>query len=157
LKKFAAFVFALTMSVSIGAGSVFAETPLSQAVNSVLGVPYKFAGTTEKGFDCSGFTSYVFAKFNIDLPHTSKGQAKEGTWVDKSDLRPGDLVFFNTDGKGISHVGIYVGNGLFYHSATNKGVTVTSLDDSYYVKRYVTARRILSDEQYQQLMTDSNF
>nr|WP_248931046.1 C40 family peptidase [Paenibacillus hamazuiensis] len=144
------------MSVSIGAGSVFAETPLSQAVNSVMGAPYKYAGTTEKGFDCSGYTSYIFAKFfNTKLPHSSKDQAQEGTWVDKDDLRPGDLVFFNTDGKGISHVGIYVGNGQFYHSATNKGITVTKLDDSYYKKRYVTARRVLSDEQYEQVMTDS--
>ncbi|TBL72741.1 NlpC/P60 family protein [Paenibacillus thalictri] len=149
------------MSVSIGAGSVFAETPLSQAVNSVMGSPYKYAGTTEKGFDCSGYTSYIFSKyFDTKLPHTSKGQALEGTWVDKKDLRPGDLVFFDTNGKkigtDISHVGIYVGNGEFYHSATNKGITVTKLSESYYANRYVTARRVLSDEQYDQLMTDSN-
>ena len=72
----------------------------------------------------------------------------------KDQLRPGDLVFFNTDGKGISHVGVYVGEGKFYHSATDQGVTVTKLSDSYYAKRYVTARRVLSDEQYKQVMTD---
>lgn len=123
-------------------------------MNEELGAPYKWAGTTKKGFDCSGYTSFVFAKFDIDLPHTSKGQAGLGTTVALDDLRPGDLVFYNTDGKGISHVGIYVGDGKFYHSATNKGVTVTKLSDSYYTKRFVTAKRILSDEQYQTLMTD---
>jgi cell wall-associated NlpC family hydrolase len=146
----------LAISASIGAGSAFAETPLSEAVNSGLGSPYKWAGTTEKGFDCSGYSSFVFAKFDIKLPHTSKGQAQYGTKVDKADLRAGDLVFFNTDGTGISHVGVYVGNGEFYHSATGKGVIVTKMSDSYYVKRYVTARRVLSDEQYEQLMTDNS-
>ncbi|UQZ84843.1 Murein DD-endopeptidase MepS/Murein LD-carboxypeptidase precursor [Paenibacillus konkukensis] len=144
----------MALFCSFQAGSAFAETPLSQAVNEELGVPYKWAGTTTKGFDCSGYTSFVFAKFDIDLPHTSKGQAEIGTTVAQDDLRPGDLVFYNTDGKGISHVGIYVGDGKFYHSATNKGVTVTKLSDSYYTKRFVTAKRILSDDQYQQVMTD---
>lgn len=145
----------MALFCSIQVGSAFAETPLSQAVNEELGAPYKWAGTTAKGFDCSGYTSFVFAKFDIDLPHTSKGQAAIGTTVSQDELRPGDLVFYNTDGKGISHVGIYVGDGKFYHSATNKGVTVTKLSDSYYAKRFVTAKRILSEEQYQAVMTDS--
>ncbi|WP_391563809.1 C40 family peptidase [Paenibacillus cremeus] len=143
------------MFCSISVGSAFAETPLSAAVNDGLGSPYKYAGTTTRGFDCSGFTSWVFAKFGIDLPHTSKGQSKLGDWVDKDQLRPGDLVFFNTDGSGVSHVGVFVGDGKFYHSATNQGVTVSNLSDSYYVKRYVTARRVLSEDQYTQLMTDA--
>ncbi|ULL13254.1 NlpC/P60 family protein [Paenibacillus sp. H1-7] len=154
MKKFVGFALSVALFCSFQVGSAFAETPLSQAVNEELGAPYKWAGTTKKGFDCSGYTSFVFAKFDIDLPHTSKGQAGLGTTVALDDLRPGDLVFYNTDGKGISHVGIYVGDGKFYHSATNKGVTVTKLSDSYYTKRFVTAKRILSDEQYQALMTD---
>ncbi|MCS7464572.1 C40 family peptidase [Paenibacillus doosanensis] len=154
MKKLFGFAVSVALFCSFQAGSAFAETPLSQAVNEELGVPYKWAGTTTKGFDCSGYTSFVFAKFDIDLPHTSKGQAEIGTTVAQDDLRPGDLVFYNTDGKGISHVGIYVGDGKFYHSATNKGVTVTKLSDSYYTKRFVTAKRILSDDQYQQVMTD---
>ena len=144
------------MFCSISVGSAFAETPLSSAVNAGLGSPYKWSGTTTKGFDCSGYTSWVFNKLGIDLPHTSKGQATIGESVSKDQLRPGDLVFFNTDGKGISHVGIYVGDGKFYHSATDKGVIITKMSDSYYTKRYVTARRVLSDEQYTQLMTDAN-
>jgi len=144
------------MFCTISVGSAFAETPLSSAVNAGLGSPYKWSGTTTKGFDCSGYTSWVFKKFGIDLPHTSKGQATIGDSVDKDQLRPGDLVFFNTDGKGISHVGVYVGDGKFYHSATDKGVIITKMSDSYYTKRYVTARRVLSDDQYTQLMTDAN-
>ncbi|GAA4833449.1 hypothetical protein GCM10023310_08550 [Paenibacillus vulneris] len=155
MKKFFGFAVSVALFCSIQVGSAFAETPLSQAVNEELGAPYKWAGTTAKGFDCSGYTSFVFAKFDIDLPHTSKGQAAIGTTVSQDELRPGDLVFYNTDGKGISHVGIYVGDGKFYHSATNKGVTVTKLSDSYYAKRFVTAKRILSEEQYQAVMTDS--
>ncbi|WP_282938262.1 C40 family peptidase [Paenibacillus sp. RC67] len=155
MKKFLGFAVSVALFCSIQVGSAFAETPLSQAVNEELGAPYKWAGTTAKGFDCSGYTSFVFAKFDIDLPHTSKGQAGIGTTVSQDELRPGDLVFYNTDGKGISHVGIFVGDGKFYHSATNQGVTVTKLSDSYYTKRFVTAKRILSDDQFQQLMTDN--
>jgi len=154
LKKFVGFAVSVALFCSIQVGSAFAETPLSKAVNEELGTPYKWAGTTKKGFDCSGYTSFVFAKFDIDLPHTSKGQAELGTTVAQEDLRPGDLVFYNTDGKGISHVGIFVGDGKFYHSATDKGVTTTKLDDKYYSKRFVTAKRILSDEQYQTLMAE---
>ncbi|CAG7649048.1 hypothetical protein PAESOLCIP111_05788 [Paenibacillus solanacearum] len=156
MKKLVGFALSLTMFCSISVGSAFAETPLSSAVNAGLGSPYKWSGTTTKGFDCSGYTSWVFNKLGIDLPHTSKGQATVGESVSKDQLRPGDLVFFNTDGKGISHVGVYVGDGKFYHSATDKGVIITKMSDSYYTKRYVTARRVLSDEQYTQLMTDAN-
>lgn len=154
MKKLAGLVLSAALFCSIQVGTVFAETPLSAAVNDGLGAPYKWAGTTKKGFDCSGYTAWVFAKFGIELPHSSKAQAEMGTAVKKEDLKAGDLVFFNTSGKGISHVGVYVGGGLFYHSATDEGVTITKLDDKYYAKRYVEARRILSDEQYNTLMTD---
>ena len=81
--------------------------------------------------------------------------AKKGVKVAKEDLREGDLVFFNTSGKGISHVGIYVGDGKFAHASTSKGVVITALSDKYYAKRYVTARRILSDSTYEKIAVDS--
>lgn len=137
-------------------GGVFAETPLNETVKDLIGVDYKYGGTSEKGFDCSGFTMFVFNQWNIDLPHTSKGQAEDGTKVSKDDLQPGDLIFFNTGGAGISHVGIYLGDGKFIHSASNKGVTINKLSEAYYVKRYVTARRILDEKVYTKLTTDGD-
>lgn len=154
LKKVVVVLLSVVMLLSFTAGTASAASTLNESIDALIGTPYKWAGTTEKGFDCSGFTSYVFAQFGFDLPHTSKGQNEEGYWIDKSDLRPGDLVFFNTDGKGISHVGIYIGDGMFAHSAYGTGVTKTSLNDAYYKKRYVSARRVLWDEIYDQLTAE---
>ena len=102
------------------------------------------AAQPKKGFDCSGFTQYVFKSFGIHLSHSSKSQAVEGTAVKKNELRKGDLVFFKTDGKGISHVGIFLGDGKFAHSSSKHGVIIDDISEAYYVKRYVTAARILS-------------
>lgn|GEM_PF-258876 len=126
-----------------------AETPLMQIVGDLLGVRYKSGGSTPKGFDCSGFTRYVFEKLaGIKLNRRSADQATQGAKVAKDKLREGDLVFFKTNGKSISHVGIYIGDGKFAHASSKKGITITPLNDKYYAKRYVTARRILTDEQY---------
>lgn len=108
---------------------------------SLQGVPYVFGGTTTKGFDCSGFTQYVYKGSGISLPRTSYSQFGAGTAVQKDQLQPGDLVFFTTYSKGASHVGIYIGGGSFVH-ASNSGVKTTSLSDSYYSSRYVGARRV---------------
>ncbi len=111
---------------------------------SFKGVPYRYGGQSPKGFDCSGFTSYVFkAGAGISLPRSSQGQAKIGTAVSKDNLAPGDLVYFHTYRKGVSHVGVYVGNGNFIHASRSKGITVTNLSDSFYGPRYLGARRIL--------------
>lgn len=108
-----------------------------------MGVKYVFGGVSPSGFDCSGFTMYVFNKFGIDLPHSAKSQAGLGTAVSKSDLIPGDLVFFQTYTSGISHVGIYVGNNNFIEASSSNGITITSLSSSYYKTRYRGATRIL--------------
>lgn len=108
-----------------------------------LGIKYLYGGMSPNGFDCSGFTSYVYKAFGINLPRTASGQAGTGLSVSKDNLVPGDLVFFETYTKGISHVGIYVGNGQFIHASSSKGITITSLSDSYYLTRYRGATRIL--------------
>ncbi len=109
---------------------------------SFVGAPYVFGGTTKKGFDCSGFSQYVFAESDISIPRTSYVQFASGVAVSKNNLLPGDLVFFTTYAKGASHVGIYVGGGRFVHADNpHVGVTVTSLSNSYYSSHYLGARR----------------
>ncbi len=154
LRKLFVFVCASVVLLAWNHPSAYASTPLSHTVQNLLGVPYKWAGTSTKGFDCSGFTLYVFREFNIELPHTSRGQAHLGQKVSKSDLRPGDLLFFNTGGRGISHVGIYMGDGRFAHSSSSHGVMIDKLSEAYYAKRYVTARRVLGQEEFAKLASD---
>jgi cell wall-associated NlpC family hydrolase len=95
------------------------------------------------GFDCSGFVQYVFAHaLGIDLPDDSVSQSTAGIRVARNELKTGDLVFFHTRGKGVSHVGIYLDNGRFIHSpSTGKRVRVDELSDRYWARRYVGARR----------------
>ena len=109
-----------------------------------IGVPYLWAGTTPNGFDCSGYVQYVFKARGISLNRTTIQQYQHGTYVSKANLIPGDLVFFqNTYRSGISHVGIYIGNGQFIHASSSKGVTVSYLSNSYWTSHYYGARRIL--------------
>jgi cell wall-associated NlpC family hydrolase len=107
-----------------------------------LGVPYVWGGTSFGGVDCSGFVWAVFAKNGIDLPRTADAQFEEGRHVPTSDLRAGDLVFFQTYALGASHVGIYLGNGKFVHASSSDGVRVDQLAEDYYSSRYLGARRL---------------
>lgn len=122
--------------VSRSDGSSLVENALSLA-----GVPYVFGGTSRSGFDCSGYTQYVFKGSGISLPRTSVSQFDVGSSVSRTELQSGDLVFFTTYAAGASHVGIYIGGGNFVH-ASNSGVRTTSLSDSYYASRFVGARRV---------------
>lgn len=112
-----------------------------------LGVKYAYGGASpKKGFDCSGFTQYVFSNFGYSLPHSATSQSKlsYGVTVSKSELAIGDLVFFSQGKYAIGHVGIYVGDGLFIHaSSPGDVVKYDRMDSSYYSKNYKTARRII--------------
>ena len=110
---------------------------------SYLGVPYAYGGVTREGMDCSGFTSSVYrAGARMSIPRSTTGQFRTGAEVDADSLLFGDLVFFNTTGRIPSHVGIYLEDGLFAHASVSYGVTISSLESTYYRNRYVGARRV---------------
>lgn len=113
--------------------------------NSKLGCKYVWGAQGPNTFDCSGLMVYCFKNAaGINLPRTSKAQSSYGTKVSKSNLQAGDLVFFNTSGKGVSHVGLYIGNGNMLHSPrTGDVVKIVSINTSYYNSRFVTGRRVL--------------
>ena len=155
MRKLSAVLFAFALLLAFQVGSAFADSKLDNTVDGLLGIDYDYGGTTTDGFDCSGFTAYVFKKLGVSLPHSSKSQYQLGTKVAKDDLRPGDLVFFNTDGNGVSHVGVYVGDNKFAHAAS-KGVTISALSEKYYATRYVGARRVLDSDTYEKVAVDEN-
>lgn len=115
---------------------------------SFLGVPYKYGGNSKEGVDCSGLTCNVYeSAVRKKLPRSAKEQYQTGTSVDKKELQFGDLVFFNTTGRNPSHVGIYIEDDLFVHASVVSGVTISSLESTYYKNRFIGARRIVADQQ----------
>lgn len=117
--------------------------PLIRTALAYRGARYVRGGTGVRGFDCSGFTRYIYSRFGVRLPHGSKAQARCGKPVPRSQLQPGDLIFFHTRRRGVSHVGLYLGQNKFIHASTPKrGVLVSSLNERYYSSRYKWARRV---------------
>ena len=139
-------VFALGMCFTsiCWTSSISANTSINDVVESVKGTSYQYGGSTPTtGFDCSGFTLYVFSKLGVKLPHSSSDQYTLGENVTLNDLERGDLVFFNTSGQGVSHVGIFIGEETFVHASTKKGVVFNCLTEEYWKNKYVGARKIL--------------
>jgi cell wall-associated NlpC family hydrolase len=123
---------------SRGAVSASSNAVIAYASN-FLGTPYRWGGTTPAGFDCSGFTQYVFRHFGISIGRTTYDQIKDGYAVSRDQLQPGDLVFFGRGGSP-SHVGIYVGNGMYINSPRTGDVLKISSSDR---PDYITARRVM--------------
>ena len=120
------------------APSVIAGTALG-----LRGVPYRNGGSDPSGFDCSGFVWYVFAQHGLALPRTVSELYAVGENVDQDDLEPGDLVFFRTDGRDVSHVGMAIGGEEFVHAPSSRGeVRVERMGSGYWLPRYAGARRI---------------
>ena len=116
---------------------------------SFLGVPYVYGGTSPKGFDCSGYTMYIFKHFGISLSHSATSQLGYGIPVTREELQPGDLVFFrdtNYSTKAASHVGIYIGNSQFIHATSSRGgkyVDIDSLNEAYHSRVFTVGRRLI--------------
>lgn len=114
-------------------------------VLSAIGVDYKYGGNSPAtGYDCSGLVAHVFrAGYGISLPRNTYGQSRVGTPVSESELQPGDLVFYNTQNRPYSHVGIYLGDGRFVHAPrTGAEVRIEKLDNRYWSQRWSGARRV---------------
>ena len=135
---------ALKAAQSAGTSSTSLGNKIVDAAKQCLGVPYVWGGASMRGFDCSGLVYYVLKNLGYSPNRTATTQYNMGTYVAKSDLKPGDLVFFEgTYAAGISHVGIYVGEGKFIHApSTGDVVKYSDLSSGYYANHYYGARRI---------------
>ncbi len=126
------------------AASTSTGNRLYQTSRRYLGRPYVFGATGPRYFDCSGFTRYVYRLYGIYLPRTAAAQSTRGSYVSKSNLRYGDLIFFrNTYKRGISHVGLYAGNNRIIHAFPKRGVTIDSLSNAYLRAKYAFSKRVL--------------
>ncbi|GGG08739.1 C40 family peptidase [Paenibacillus abyssi] len=155
-KNFLKKIVSVSLCATIGLSALTLYTPQAEASpakkfevietgKQFLGTPYRFgapAGITS-AFDCSSFTQFIFRQYDIKLPRTTTEQAKAGVKVTKGYLSTGDLVFFNTNGKSISHVGIYAGNNKILHGSSSQGIAISNMNSSYWKSKYVTARRVL--------------
>ncbi|MDB5809298.1 MAG: cell wall hydrolase [Betaproteobacteria bacterium] len=136
-------------SATASAGYLERAREITVQALSLLGVNYKWGSSSpERGFDCSGLVTHVFQQVaGVVLPRSSQNMSKVGEKIDKSDLQPGDLVFFNTRRRPNSHVGIYIGDDQFVHAPGRGGeVEISGMQESYWKKRFNGARRMLFND-----------
>ncbi|MEJ5261790.1 MAG: C40 family peptidase [Ignavibacterium sp.] len=136
---------------NLSAEQTTAREKLIMEIIKYLDTPYKYGGSTLNGIDCSAFTQSVYQDaLNVALNRTARDQFTQGKIVESRDeLQFGDLVFFNTRRRvRPGHVGIYIGDGLFAHASTKGGVMISSLDEDYYSRRYMGARRVVDDNTF---------
>ena len=140
-KEFTGYMAALNREPNVTSNGIDKQLVM-ESVMSWLGTRYLFGGMTRSGIDCSAFTGTVYRAIDYKLPRTAAMQYQVGTAVDRDELQFGDLVFFNTrKAVYVSHVGIYLGNGMFVHASSRNGVTVSSLNSDYYSSHLIGARR----------------
>ncbi len=134
------YLFEKNAGVTVRSSEMLYRTLISQ-----LGKPYAYGHEGPDSFDCSGLIKYVYSKIGMSLPRLVSDQAKAGAWVDKPDLKFGDIVFFSNDsGEEPSHAGIYIGHSYFIHAPkTGDVVKISSLSSEYYRQKYCTAARFL--------------
>jgi lipoprotein Spr len=122
------------------------NTRMFEFIDEWYGTPYKLGGTTKKGIDCSAFSQYLFAAvYGISLPRTAREQHKLTNRISRTELKEGDLIFFNTRG-GVSHVGVYLQNNKFVHASTSGGVMISDIFDEYWVRRFIGVGRLKEKE-----------
>lgn len=118
------------------------NTKMFEFIDDWYGTPYRLGGTTKKGIDCSAFTQFLFAGvYGLNIPRTAREQYKLTTRISRTELKEGDLLFFNTRG-GISHVGVYLQNNKFVHASTSGGVAISDIFDQYWVRKFVGVGRL---------------
>lgn len=137
-----AFVFVFATLTSAAGAATPQERAAAEAVK-LVGAPYRYGGMSPKGFDCSGLVLYSYRQAGVTLPHSTEQQRHLGKPVRRSELRPGDLVFFDQQGKKHGHVALYVGNGEMVHApSSGKRVRRDRLDSPYWKKHLSEARRV---------------
>lgn len=122
------------------------NTKMFEFIDDWYGTPYRLGGTTKKGVDCSAFSQFLFASvYGFSIPRTAREQYNLTTRISRTELKEGDLIFFNTRG-GISHVGVYLQNNKFVHASTSGGVMISDIFDEYWARKFVGVGRLKNKE-----------
>ena len=134
------FKFAILLDVPV---EEIEDEKLFSFIDSWYGTPYRYGGFSKEGVDCSGFTqAFMSSIYNISIPRISAEQYNQSKRISRKELEEGDLVFFKTSGRTVSHVGIYLRNNKFVHASTSAGVIINDLDDDYYARRFAGSGRV---------------